>query len=296
MTRSEEIQASALAGIFSARVLKELYTRGRSPALVRLLRESGLEIDDQSNQWIGGVFDQAFKQFQLRAHRHEYIYKAALTQRVLLGTHSLNTASMITEFRVGSCKADVVILNGTGTVYEIKSERDSLSRLSGQIEAYSQVFATVNVIVGENHLRGLEGALPSHVGIMVLGDRYRVSTMRPPVNDPSRTSPRAIFDAINQREAARILNDAGIDVPDVPNIQRFGVMRELFGQLDSAAAHCHMVKTLKKTRHLRPLRELLDQVPVSMYAATIGASLRRKDQEILIQALNTPIHEAMSWG
>ncbi|MEL6824629.1 MAG: sce7726 family protein [Pseudomonadota bacterium] len=296
MATNHEIQASALARIFSASVLKELATRGRSPALARLIRECGLEIDHQSDLRIGSVFDQAFDRFRLRAHRHEYIYKAALTEKVLLGIHSLNTASMITEFRVGPCKADVVILNGTGTVYEIKSERDSLSRLSRQIDAYSKVFATVNVIVGENHLNGLKNALPDHVGILVLTDRYRVRTIRTAIDDPGRTKPDAIFDAVNQNEAARILKKAGIDVPDGPNIQRFGVMRELFKELDATTAHCHMVETLKKTRHLRPLKELLDQIPSSLFAATISASLRQKDQIKLVNALNTPIREAMTWG
>ncbi|MEI9986083.1 MAG: sce7726 family protein [Aliidongia sp.] len=54
----------------------------------------------------------------------------SVTQKILMGKHSLRTASMLNEFRAGSCKADLVILNGTATVYEIKSERDSLTRLA----------------------------------------------------------------------------------------------------------------------------------------------------------------------
>jgi hypothetical protein len=56
--------------------------------------------------------------------RDKYVYKAALTQRVLMGKHSLRTACMLSEFRVGDRKADITILNGTTTVYEIKSDRD----------------------------------------------------------------------------------------------------------------------------------------------------------------------------
>ena len=296
MTRKDDIKATALARFFSASVLKELAARGRSPSLARLIRESGLNPDPRSTDWIGALFDEAFGQLKHRAHRHEYIYKAALTQKVLLGIHSLQTASMVTEFRVGRSKADVVILNGTGTVYEIKSERDSLSRLAGQIDAYSRVFATVNVIVGENHLRGVETSVPDHVGIMVLSDRYQVRTLKRAVDDPGRTDPGAIFDAINQREASLILKSAGKPLPDVPNTQRYAALREEFLTLDPETAHCGMVTCLKRTRNLRPLSGVLESVPESLYAAVIAAPMNRREQDRVVEALRTPICEAVAWG
>lgn len=296
MTRREDIKATALARIFSATVLKELATRGRSPVLARLLKESGLDPDPSSTREIGTLFDSAFAQLKRRAHRHEYIYKAALTQKVLLGIHSLQTASMITEFRVGRRKADVVILNGTGTVYEIKSERDSLVRLADQVEAYSRVFATVNVIVGENHLHGVEASVPSYVGIMVLSDRYQVSTLRPAVDDPLRTDPAAIFDAVNQREAAMILKASGISLPEVPNTQRYAALRERFLTLKPDVAHRQMVQCLKRSRNLRPLSGVLYSVPESLYAAIISTPMNKREQDRMVEALRTPICDAIAWA
>jgi hypothetical protein len=85
---------------------------------------------------------------------------------------------MLTEFRVGECKADVVILNGTGTVYEVKSERDSLSRLERQIAAYAKVFAKVNVITAESHVTAVMNLMPSDVGVLCLGDRGQITPIR----------------------------------------------------------------------------------------------------------------------
>ena len=296
MTSKDEIRATALARFFSATVLKELAVRGRSPTLARLIRESGLNLGPNSINHVGTVFDQAFVQLKRRAHRHEYIYKAALTQKVLLGIHSLQTASMVTEFRVGRCKADVVILNGTGTVYEIKSERDSLRRLARQIDAFSRVFATVNVIVGENHLRVVKASVPDHVGIMVLSDRYQVSTLKAAIDDPERTDTAAIFDTINQREAGFILKAAGKILPDVPNTQRYAALRKLFITLDSETAHRGMVDCLKRTRNLRPLSGVLESVPESLYAAIIAAPMNRREHSRMMEALRTPICEAVAWG
>lgn len=296
MTGKEEIKATALARIFSATVVKELALRGCSPAFARLLKESGLRLDPHSTDGIGAVFDQAFAQLKRRSHRHEYIYKAALTKKVLLGTHSLQTASMATEFRVGRCKADVVIFNGTGTVYEIKSERDSLTRLADQVEAYSRVFAAVNVIVGENHLYGVEACVPDYVGVMVLSNRFQISTLRAAVDDPDRTDPAAIFDSINQREAGLMLQAVGVSLPEIPNTQRYGALREKFLTLDPKTAHRQMVECLKRTRSLSPLSSVLDSVPESLYAAIISTPMNRREQDRLIGSLRTPICEAVAWA
>ena len=296
MTCYNEINAPVLARIFSAAVLKELATQGFSPKLARLIRESGLIPDPHSTDPIETVFDKAFARLKHRTCRLEYVYKVALTQKILLGTHSLNTASLITEFRVGRCKADVVILNGTGTVYEIKSERDSLNRLARQIDAYSRVFATVNVIVGENHLDYVETSMPDHVGIMVLSRQYSISALKEADTDSGRTDPAAIFDSINQKEAGLILNDAGISLPDVPNTQRYAALRELFLSLDSETAHCGMVKWLQRTRNLQPLKVFLDTLPASLSAAIIATPMKKRELDNVVSALNTPICDAVAWG
>ncbi len=296
MNSKENIETSAVARFFSASVFKELAKHGRSPLLARLVRESGLSIDTKGGERVGDLFERAFQHLRLRNNRHEYVYKSAITHKVLLGTHSLNTASMITEFRVGSCKADVVILNGTGTVYEIKSERDTLSRLNDQIEAYRTVFASVNVIVGENHAEEALAQAPDDVGIMLLCAKHRISTLREARNLPQRTNSGAIFDAINQNEAQRILAAADIAVPDVPNTMRYGVLRELFVQLPPEFAHKEMVRVLKRTRNLQPLEELLDDIPPSLYSMSLTSRLRRRDHSRLIAALNAPVVDALGWG
>ena len=109
------------------------------------------------------MFDAAFATLRQSGLRNEYVYKAALTHRVLMDKHSLRTACMLSEFRVGECKADIAILNGTTTVFEIKSERDLLMRFERQIDAYRRVFASVYVIAGENHVEAVLRAAPLDV-------------------------------------------------------------------------------------------------------------------------------------
>ncbi len=296
MKQTEEIEASAVARLFSSSVLKELAKKGKSPLFARLLNESRLLEQSNSSELVFDLFEDAFTFLKHKHYRHEYIYKAALTEKVLLGTHSLQTASMMSEFRVGTCKADIVILNGTGTVYEIKSERDSLSRLEKQVAAYSNVFATVNVIVGENHLKAVLDSVPDDVGVLKLSDRYQISTIREGVDAPSRTDSISIFDSISLHEAEAILKDLDFDVPKVPNTLRYQELRKRFAKIEPAAAHISMVRTLKKTRNLAPLGALIDELPSSLHSAVLSSRLRKQDHKRLVEAVKTPICKAVAWA
>ncbi len=269
--------------------------RGESPLFARLVNESTLLETFPRHEPVGTVFEAAFSLLRREGYRHEYIYKAALTHKILLGKHSLRTASMLNEFRVGDCKADVAILNGTSTVYEVKSERDSLIRLERQVTAYAKVFAQVYVIAAEDHVNGVKSSVPGDVGIMVLNGRHHISTLREAVDRADSTSPAAIFDSVRTEEARMILLAQGVSVPVVPNTVLNSVLRELFIKLGAREAHDGMVRVLKKTRNLLPLSALVDQLPHSLQAAALSIPLRKLDHTRLIAAVNTRLEDAMDW-
>lgn len=296
MTTLTPQQSAAISRLFSSSVVQELARRGKSPLFTRLARQSNLLHSLSACQKVHDLFDAAFALLQREGYRDEYTYKAALVKRILLGTHSLQTASMLCEFRVGQCKADLVILNGTATVYEVKSERDSLSRLQRQVAAYSKVFAKVYVIASESHVSSIEESVPDYVGIHRLSRRYQVSTVREAIDRPESTSAAAIFDAIRTQEARMILTMNGFSVSDVPNTALHVALRELFVTLSPTAAHEGMVRVLKKTRNLLPLSTLVDQLPDSLHTAALAVPLRKLDHARLIDAVNTPLKIAETWA
>ena len=209
-------QLSALSRLFSSTVVRQLAVKGSSSAFARLVRQTNA-LHGPKLRFVKDAFDAAFEILKTRGLRDEYIYKAALTHRILMGTHSLRTACMLNEFRTGKSKADVAILNGTTTVYEIKSERDSLSRLQQQLINYRKVFASVFVIAGENHVGEILETTPSDVGVMSLSRRFQISTLRDAVNQPQRICPLAVFNTLRTAEAVDIVAYAGLVIPQVPN-------------------------------------------------------------------------------
>lgn len=289
-------QLSALTRLFSAAVFREMAKKGQSSLFRRLLGQANLLEHADPYGTVGDTFDSAFEILKVAGQRDEYIYRAAISQKVLMGKHSLRTASMLNEFRAGSSKADLVILNGTATVYEIKSERDSLARLANQVEDYKRVFAKVNVIASEGHVAGIMQTVPSDVGVMCLSKRYRITTVREAVDCPARICQITVFESLRMAEAITILQAMGVIVPEVPNTQRHAMLRAFFAELDPVALHAEMVRTLKRTRNLALLSDFVDSLPKSLQAAALSISVRRSDHSRLIDAIKTPLHQAMTWS
>lgn len=296
MTDLGSEQLAALSRLFSSSVVRELARKGRSSIFARLATQSGLRQSLSTFDCVGDLFDRAFALLKREGYRHEYIYKAALTHNILLGKHGLKNASMLTEFRVRECKADVAILNGTSTVYEIKSERDSLSRLERQIAAYGKVFANVYVIAAEDHVSSVLSSVPSYVGVMRLSKRYQISRLREALDEPDRTRPDVIFESIRTQEARSILLALGVRIPLVPNTELNGALRELFVRLKPREAHEGMVRVLRITRNLLPLSELVDQLPYSLKTAALSVPLRKLDHARLVSAVNTRLKDSLVWA
>lgn len=289
-------QLAATSRFFSSSVIREMARKGKSPLFARLASQSGLHDSLAAGERVRDLFDFAFSVLKREGYRHEYIYKAALTHNILLGKHSLNTASMLNEFRVGECKADLAILNGTAKVYEVKSERDSLYRLERQVAAYAQVFAQVYVIAAENHVKSVIASVPAEVGVLRLNGRHQIQTLQEATDRPERTSPAAIFESIRTDEARRILLSQGVSIPPVPNTELNCVLRQLFIKLDPYTAHEGMVRVLKKTRNLLPLADLVTQLPHSLQTAALSVPLRKLDHTRLVAAANSRLHDAMCWA
>lgn len=289
-------QLAAISRLFTSSVVHELARRGRSPLFARLAKQSQLLGSLSPDERVHNFFEAAFSLLRREGFRHEYIYKAALTHKILLGKHSLQTASMLNEFRVGECKADLVILNGTATVYEVKSERDSLKRLERQVREYAKVFGRIYVIAGENHVAQIINSVPREVGVLRLNSRHHISTVQEAMDRPERTSPAAIFDSIRTIEARKILQEQGHSIPSVPNTELHSALRALFVKLKPCEAHEGMVRVLKSTRNLMPLSELVAQLPFSLQTAALSVPLRKVDHARLVAAVNTPLAKAMAWA
>lgn len=287
---------SAATRMFSANVVRDLATKGCSNQFIQLASRIGLFSAAPNSTSIADFYDLVFQKLKTSGNRNEYVYRNTIIKKHLLGVHSLKTASLLQEFRVGTRKADLAILNGTSTVYEIKSERDNLSRLDSQVDSYRKVFASVNVITAESHLDNVNALLPTDVGILYLNAKLQISTFRKAQNRPERTLPTAILESISRAEAIKILELLQIEVPKLPNTLMHRALLEIFEKCDSKTIHDAMVVVLKEYRTQRALTDLIVDVPQSLYATVLSTPIRLSDYGRLIATLKKSKKDALKWA
>lgn len=293
---TDKTELAVLARLFAPAVFRELGRSGESPLFSRLIRQSRIPSDRGSLPTVGAAFERAFQILRTLGMRDEYVYRSAIIQKVVLGRHSLRTASVLNEARAGVCRADLVVLNGTSTAYEIKSERDSLARLANQLENYRRVFATVNVLASPSHVPHVLAVAPEDVGVLALSSRYTIHTVRAALNVPERTSPLAILDALRANEAVSILDALGIDRPLVANTRLRTVLKEAFAGLDPAVVHNQMVQTLRSSRSHVSIETYIADLPASVRAAVLSGNLSSHSRSLVRQAIETPLDAALTWS
>jgi len=291
----DQTEASALSRLFSAKVLNDFGQHGSSALFIRLLDHTSVTARLTPDATVGEVFNSAFDILKTSGVRDDYVYRSAITQKILLGRHSLRTATLLNEVRAGTCKADVVVLNGTSTAYEIKSERDSLARLRNQVDNYRKVFATVNVLVSSSHRHEVLNATPKDVGVTTLSSRFRLQVEREPQDRPDRTSPLMMLEVLRVEEACSVLRSLGCEVPDVPNTRIRFELGQIYAKLDPAVVHDQMVRELKASRSQVGMSDFIKSVPVSLRAASLAAKPDLTRRNRIKQAVNTPLVEALNW-
>lgn len=282
--------------MFSPAVVRELGKVGRSPLLARLIIEGGVSEALSPEALLAEAFEYAFTSLCRMGNRDDYVYRTAITQKVVLGRHNLRTATVLNEVRAGNSKADVVVLNGTATAYEIKSERDSLQRLATQLADYRSVFASVAVVTSPGHAASVLRIAPQDVGVLVLSSRFRLQVVRDAVDRPERTSVDAMLASLRIDEAISVLARLGIEFPAVPNTQRWAVLSELFAGLDPAQVHATVVPVLKASRSQAGVEPFLRNLPKPLGAAALATGLSSSAYRNVRAASSEPLSAVLAWS
>jgi hypothetical protein len=107
--------------------------------------------------------------------------RKALQARLAASAQGAGAAFIAEMFLDGfSRRADLVMANGKLAAFEIKSDRDSLDRLDGQLQSYIRFFEQVTVVCAERHLPGVLAKAPPEVGVLRVSPDGEIKTVRSP--------------------------------------------------------------------------------------------------------------------
>ncbi len=275
----------SISRVFSPIVLDHLTSHGYSDYLAEVSVNSGLskliEPSISLRDFLNQIYAVLFTKY-----RNEYIYKNTIAKKILLGKHSLNTTHLLTEFRVGKNKADVVLINGTSSVYEIKTEYDSFNRLQNQIQSYSKVFDLVNVLTSQSQLEKITVLLPESVGILVLTDRNTISTIRKPLSNLNNFNPKIAFSSLRKNEYLKIIFSHYGYIPDLPNTLIFEECQKLFCAIPIDKLHGLFINVLKERKRSNLLEDFIVNAPSSLFAYVLSIGDQEKKIEKLMALLD----------
>lgn len=233
-------------------ILKRLFSKNM---LDNLIKNNSNDVFIYAiNRYLNGTkaesYDDLFCEFYKlteKKYRMEYFYKNTLLNKLLLGRHSLNTTTALTEVPIGKSKADFVLVNGKGVVYEIKTELDTLDRLENQICDYYKVFKYVCVVTCEEHYKKLQEKLQNtNVGIYVLTKKNTISVRKKAEEESSFLDKNTIFKLLRKKEYENIIVK---NVGYLPKTTQFNYYKEcfkLFETIDIDTIHKCMLNLLKK--------------------------------------------------
>lgn len=180
-------------------------------------------------------------------YRNEYYYKNTLLNKLLLGVHSINTTTALTELPISDAKADFVLINGKAVIYEIKTELDNFERLDNQITNYYKAFNHVCILTSESQFEKVYKIYKNtSVGISLLTKRGNISPVIPPSGMNQHIDLGVVFDILRKGEYEDILFNYYGYLPNVSQFDYYNSCKKLFIDINIELAYKLFIKKLKQ--------------------------------------------------
>lgn len=222
-------------------------------------------IDNTENKNNYTLIAEIYK-FMSKSYRNEYFYQNTLLNKLLLGKHSINTTTALTQIPIGKSKADFILINGKAVVYEIKTELDTFGRLRRQLDDYFKAFNHVCVVTSEDKYdNALKILRNTPVGIYVLTKQNTISEKmrKEPVEDNSKLNHVDIFKVLRKSEFENILEKYFNELPNVQQVFYYKECLDWFQKIPIDIAYKMTLKQLKKRNKIIEMHDF-NNVPYEL--------------------------------
>jgi len=186
----------------NARKMVEIYQPTDSPERLSEIFSS-LFMDYSSLFCKNSELHSLVNQMMIHYYHNEAFIKSTFIQKVLWRGKHVN----IFEFPVKDSRIDLCKINGNSVAYEIKTDFDTLKRLSKQLSDYGCVFEFVYVICSARREKDIRKMLPTGVGLYVYRDNGDTVSYRK-VKNATRSSslcPKDQLDCLTLEELRRLV-------------------------------------------------------------------------------------------
>lgn len=198
-------------------------------------------------------------------YRNEYYYKNTILNQLLIKKHDLYNTAALTELPIGNSKADFIMINDRGVVYEIKTDLDNLIRLENQIKDYYKVFSYIYVVVGNKQLPHVKEFLKDQkVGIYELTASGRLICRKKAFYNRDNLSYEAMFQVLRKAEFESIILKHFHKLPEVNSFQYYRECKKWLERINIVTLQKDVMKCLKARTLMLIKNKLEEKVPYEL--------------------------------
>jgi len=272
-----------ISRVFALPNLKEIARFGTSKYLIDLLLDT-----KPHRAWTLNQYFEHWYSILKTSYRSEYYYKNEIVRQLLLKKHSKRRAGLLTELRSGDGKADIVILNGSTWVYEIKTELDNTSRLKTQLESYRKLFKHVSVVTHHSMVDKVKSEIDNEAGIIIMNENNELVVYRKSKGTSEKIDKQVSLRTLRKNEYLSLVTDSLGGAKHIPATALFGEAEKIVNSISSERMHKIVLESLRSRSRRIIDWEFCAQLPESLkfHGITAGFTLAEK-QGLLVNLSNS---------
>jgi hypothetical protein len=229
--------------VFSKRIFNDAVVSLGNETYASAVRQYVVNYHNQTNRaaisHIYSVID--------REYRNEYFYKNTLLNKLLLGRHSVNTTTALTEIPVGKSKADFIMINGIGHVYEVKTGLDNFDRLETQTRDYYRAFDHVSIVTDDaNYKKACREIQNPYTGMVLLSKEGTLKEIREPKRYCEMLERKEMFKILRKHEFESVIERVYGNLPITSQVEYYDACYEMFNNVGIEKLYRLFLKELKK--------------------------------------------------
>ena len=220
-----------------------------------------------------------------KEYRNEYFYKNSILNSILIKKHNPNTTVALSEFSVANSLADFVMINGKGSVYEIKTELDNLDRLENQINDYYKGFTYVSIVTYKKNKDKLKEILDKYpnVGLLFLKNKNVVED-RKATYYAEQLDAEVLFKMLRKKEFEEVILKCGSSLPQINQFEYYTACKKIFESINIDDLQKNVMTVLKN--RISITTNILGDIPYELKFICYIANIDEKQNNMLNIFLN----------
>lgn len=179
-------------------------------------------------------------------YQNEYIFKNEFLNNWLIKELGETNSQIFSEYRVGNSIADLAMFNGCSKIFEIKTELDSDSRLSLQLENYEKAFNQIFLIIPKSKIN-IYKKQDLSIGLITYDPKSQNTfTVYRNAKFNLDIEPSAIMSILHTNEYKSIVQKHYGSLPQMTSFNQFKVCSELIFEIPKSKLNLLFIDEMKR--------------------------------------------------